>query len=58
MRWRIALGRVYLRVHLLMVRVHVIEGTVKSVVRNKSTGQVLGVEYARKGQEYREFVLL
>jgi squalene monooxygenase len=35
-----------------------IEATVKSVVRNEETGQVLGVQYLRKGSEYREYVRL
>lgn len=33
-----------------------IEATVKSMVKNEATGQVLGVEYVRKGGDYREYV--
>lgn len=29
----------------------------KSVIRNEASGQVLGVQYVRKGQDYREYVL-
>lgn len=34
----------------------VIEGTVKNVIKNEATGQVLGVQYVRKGEDYREYV--
>jgi squalene monooxygenase len=39
-------------------RITRVEGTVKSVVKNELTGQVLGVQYARKGCDYREYVSL
>ena len=42
---------------LMYTRVTVIEATVKSMVRNEATGQVLGVQYLRKGEDYREYVL-
>ena len=39
------------------LRVTVIEGTVKNVIKNEATGQVLGVQYVRKGEDYQEYVL-
>lgn len=39
-----------------MFRITRIEGTAKSVVKNESTGQVLGVQYSRKGCDYKEYV--
>ena len=41
---------------LNFTRVTVIEATVKRVVRNEATGQVLGVQYIRKGEDHREYV--
>ena len=40
-----------------LLRVTVIEGTVKNVIKNEATGQVLGVQYVRKGEDDREYVL-
>lgn len=37
-------------------RVSIIEGTVRSVVKNECTGQVLGVQFTRKGNDYKEYV--
>lgn len=42
---------------LIRARITVIEATVKNVVRNEATRQVLGVQYVRKGDEHREYVL-
>jgi hypothetical protein len=41
----------------MYIRVRVVEGTVKSVIKNEATGQVLGVQYVRRGLDYREYVL-
>jgi len=38
-------------------RITCIEGTAKTVVKNEATGQVLGVQFARKGYDYKEYVL-
>jgi hypothetical protein len=36
--------------------VTIIEATVKSLVKNEALGQVLGVQYVRKGYDSREYV--
>jgi CTP:molybdopterin cytidylyltransferase MocA len=46
----------YPKLTLNFTRVTVIEATVKRVVRNEATGQVLGVQYIRKGEDHREYV--
>jgi hypothetical protein len=38
-------------------RVRIIEGTVKSIVKNEASKQVLGVQYVQKGHEHQEYVI-